>query len=171
MPFTALFMEKPPSTRITGLPLIGIDIDDTIADWAEEPPYEAYPSPYAQNVLRRWIVEETMQILYITSRPRERRSETETWLRQNRFPHPDRVLYEEDSVGGKPATLRKLGAPGLIDDMPSTQSVAAAEGLLAFWRDIPKNQRFTAPPPHENLIPWKNWLELDQLVREKISFQ
>ncbi|MCC5845615.1 MAG: hypothetical protein JJU05_15305 [Verrucomicrobia bacterium] len=148
-------------------PLIGVDIDDTTAFWSETPPYPAYPAPGAADILHAWRNEGLVEIVYITSRKRERREITCGWLAEHGFPLPDRVLFEEDIPKGKPAALRALGAAALIDDMPGTAAAAANEGLLAFWRDIPKNNHMPRPEPHPNLHPWHDWTQLDKLVREK----
>ena len=149
---------------MTNLPLIGVDIDDTLADWAETPPYEAFPSPDSVRILNHWHATRQTDIVYITSRKREREADTVAWLSVHGYPVPTRVLFEEDCRGGKPFTLRKLNAVALIDDMPSTMEVAAEEGLKAYWRDIPKNNRFPRPAPHPNLIPWQTWTDLETLV-------
>lgn len=145
--------------------LIGVDIDDTIAIWRVEPPYLANPDPEASGILHAWLDAGVADIVYITSRKRERCEETRGWLSEHGFPLPDTVLFEEDIPLGKPAALRALGAVALIDDMPGTMAAAASEGLYAFWRDIPKNRHMPPPEKHPRLIPWRNWSEVDARVR------
>lgn len=145
-------------------PLIGVDIDDTLADWTEFPPYAAIPSPDSVRILNLWHQTQQVQIVYITSRKRERQTETVAWLTVHGYPEPTRVLFEEDSIGGKPATLRKRNAVALIDDMPATMEVAAEAGLKAYWRDIPKNKHFPRPAPHPNLLPWHTWADLEAVT-------
>lgn len=162
-------MTKSATNEPENILFLGIDIDDTIADWEETPPYSAKPSLRSQEVLTDWVNEGWVKIVYITSRPRSRSQETTDWLIRYRYPQPHNVLYEEDIKGGKPSTLNKLGAHGLVDDMPNTQKVACREGLYALWRDIPKNNRFPRPPEHPQLLPWKTWDELDRLVHQLVK--
>lgn len=150
-------------------PLIGVDIDDTIAFWPPDGVSPSVPEEDAVEVLEQWTAEKIARIVYITSRKRARREETEGWLRHFGFPCADQVLYEEDTSGGKPLALRQRGAFALVDDMPGTAGAAASEGLTAYWHDIPKNSHMPSPAPHPKLHPWNDWRELDRLVRLHVS--
>lgn len=149
-------------------PLLGIDIDDTLALWTDDPAVPPVPAPDSANVLRTWLDENLVQIVYITSRNRSRREETSQWLAWHQYPTPRRVLYEQDIPCGKPDALIALGAVGLIDDMPRTQEAASNAGLQAYWRDIPKNGHMPPPAPHANIHRWQNWSTLDDLVRSHL---
>lgn len=152
-------------------PLLGVDIDDTIADWSETPPYAATPSPDSVRVLNAWQRQGRFTLLYITSRSRTRAEETIGWLQTHGYPVPTQVIFEEDCIGGKPDTLLQRQAIGLIDDMPGTMADAAAKGLLAFWRDLPKNERFERPAPHPCLKPWQHWAALETLLPEACALR
>lgn len=150
-------------------PLLGIDIDDTLALWTDDPAVPPAPAPDSADILRAWLDAGLVRIVYITSRNRNRREETCQWLAWHQYPTPRHVLYEQDIPLGKPEALLALGAFGLVDDMPRTQEAACAAGLRAYWRDIPKNNHMPPPVPHKNLHPWHDWSTLDILVRSHLQ--
>ncbi|MCC5844454.1 MAG: hypothetical protein JJU05_09400 [Verrucomicrobia bacterium] len=150
-------------------PLLGIDIDDTLALWTDDPAVPPAPAPGSAAVLEAWLRDDLVRIIYITSRKRIRREETVLWLSWNQYPSPKRVLFEEDIPRGKPNALLALGATGLVDDMPRTQEAASAAGLRAYWRDIPKNNHMPPPASHAKLHPWHDWSTLDDLVRSHFA--
>ena len=146
-------------------PLIGIDIDDTIAFWPPDGVSLAVPEEDAVEVLQRWTEESIVRIVYITSRKQKRREETESWLKQYGFPRADHVLYEEDIPCGKPLALNQRGAFALVDDMPRTLEAAVAAGLTGYWHNISKNGHMAPAASHPGLHPWQAWRELDLMVR------
>lgn len=148
--------------------MIGIDIDDTLADWTPAPGATpesvTSPAPMADSLqtLHRWQAA-GVHLLYVTGRSRTRQDETLHWLRRHGYPLAGHVYFQEDYAGQtKAQLLHGLGADGLIDDSLDNCQACASLGLRGYWRRVDASEKM--PPLLDTVHPWHAWQELDVVI-------
>ncbi|MEX0653458.1 MAG: hypothetical protein WD534_13790 [Phycisphaeraceae bacterium] len=144
--------------------MIGIDIDDTIADWTPAPGESSEsvkaPAPMTDSLqtLHHWQAA-GVDLFYVTGRSRTRKDETRHWLRRHGYPLPDRVYFQEDYAGQTKAQfLHGLGADCLIDDSLDNCQACSLLGLRGYWRRVDASAK--TPPLLDAVHPWHAWREL-----------